>query len=37
MSTNQALMWAAKRRLGLPERDMSEQRDPPAAWPAVAG
>ena len=35
MSTNQALMWVARRRLGLPDVDPPMPADPPAAWPPV--
>ena len=36
VSTNQALMWMAKRMLGLPQRDADPQVDRRLDWPVVA-
>jgi maleate cis-trans isomerase len=35
VSTNQALMWAAKRMLGLPQRDADEPAEPRFDWPPI--
>jgi maleate isomerase len=36
VSTNQALMWAAKRMLGLPQRDADALAEPRLDWPHIA-
>jgi maleate isomerase len=35
MSTNQALLWAAKKTLGLPEKDATSPEEPRYSWPVV--